>query len=126
MANSLGYKLRQARLRKNITIEEAAHATKIRTGRIEDLERDDYSNFANLSYAKGFLAIYAKYLGIDIASYLEQFDDPRLRAGEEFDLIYDRPPVLTYHSPELTQPKRKSRKPVFYILAIGAVGIVLL
>jgi cytoskeletal protein RodZ len=56
-----------------LRIEEVADATKIRAERIIDLEADEYSHFANLTYAKSFLAKYANYLGVDIQAELEHF-----------------------------------------------------
>jgi len=69
MVNSAGKMLREARLKKNLQIEEAARATKIRRDGLADLENDDYTRFANMAYAKGFLVIYSKYLGVDISEF---------------------------------------------------------
>ena len=55
MVETAGTKLRRARTMRHLSIEDAARATKIRPQQIADLERDDYSNFANLAYARGFL-----------------------------------------------------------------------
>lgn len=73
MVDSIGNKLKKARLAKGITVEEAARATKIRPARIEDIERDDLSHFPSIVYARGFMRIYAEYLNLDIDPYLEQF-----------------------------------------------------
>ena len=48
--------LARARLARGLTIDEAAHETKVRPDKIVALESDDYSRFANNAYAKGFLA----------------------------------------------------------------------
>lgn len=69
MNGSVGQALRDARLAKKLTIEEAARATKIRPDRIADLEQDDYMRFPNIVYARNFLILYAKYLGVDISRY---------------------------------------------------------
>jgi cytoskeletal protein RodZ len=67
MSNSAGNKLREARLKQGIALEEAAHSTRIRADRLNDLEHDDYTKFPNMAYAKGFLVIYAKYLHVDVS-----------------------------------------------------------
>src|ERR1700746_941922 len=73
MVESVGRKLQQARLAQKLEIEEVAERTKIRPDRIIDLEADEYGHFPNLTYAKSFLAKYAKFLGLDIQEELDKF-----------------------------------------------------
>ncbi len=73
----VGSKLQRARLAKKLDIEEVAERTKIRPDRLIDLEADEYSHFPNLTYAKSFLAKYAKFLGVDIEEDLETFQISR-------------------------------------------------
>jgi cytoskeletal protein RodZ len=73
MVETVGRKLQKERVARKLRIEEVADATKIRAERIIDLEADEYGQFANLTYAKSFLAKYANYLGVDIQEELEHF-----------------------------------------------------
>ena len=73
MVETVGRKLQKERVARKLRIEEVADATKIRAERIIDLEADEYGHFANLTYAKSFLAKYANYLGVDIQAELEHF-----------------------------------------------------
>jgi cytoskeletal protein RodZ len=73
MAETVGRKLQQARLSRKLEIEDVAERTKIRPDRIIDLEADEYSHFPNLTYAKSFLAKYARFLGLDIQEELDEF-----------------------------------------------------
>jgi cytoskeletal protein RodZ len=73
MAESVGKKLQQARLSRGLEIEDVAERTKIRPDRIIDLEADEYSHFPNLTYAKSFLAKYARFLELDIQEELDEF-----------------------------------------------------
>jgi cytoskeletal protein RodZ len=73
MAESVGKKLQQARLSRKLEIEDVAERTKIRPDRIIDLEADEYSHFPNLTYAKSFLAKYARFLELDIQEELDEF-----------------------------------------------------
>ncbi len=73
MVESVGRKLQQARLARKLEIEDVAEKTKIRPDRIIDLEADEYAHFPNLTYAKSFLAKYARFLGVDIQEELEKF-----------------------------------------------------
>jgi cytoskeletal protein RodZ len=73
MVESVGRKLQQARLARKLEIEEVAERTKIRPDRIIDLEADEYSHFPNPTYAKSFLAKYARFLEVDIQEELDNF-----------------------------------------------------
>jgi cytoskeleton protein RodZ len=73
MVESVGRRLQQARLARKLEIEDVADRTKIRPDRIIDLEADEYSQFPNLTYAKSFLAKYARFLGLDIQAELDSF-----------------------------------------------------
>lgn len=83
MAESVGRKLQQARLSRKLEIEDVAERTKIRPDRIIDLEADEYSHFPNPTYAKSFLAKYARFLGLDIQEELDQFQiSPAISMGD--------------------------------------------
>jgi len=71
----LGKKFQEARLARNLTLEEAARMTKIRPQRLAEIEGDDFSQFPSLAYAKGFLLIYGKFLDVDVTPYLDAFDN---------------------------------------------------
>jgi cytoskeleton protein RodZ len=71
----LGKKFQQARLARNLTLDEAARMTKIRPQRLAEIEADDFSQFPSLAYAKGFLLIYGKFLDVDVTPYLDAFED---------------------------------------------------
>ena len=61
---SIGERLRDARETQGVTISQAAAATRIKFQHIESMERDDFSNIAAAAYARGFLKIYAEFLGL--------------------------------------------------------------
>jgi len=71
----LGKKFQEARLARNLTLDEAARMTKIRPQRLAEIEGDDFSQFPSLAYAKGFLLIYGKFLDVDVTPYLDAFED---------------------------------------------------
>ena len=73
MTQSIGKKLMAARTERGLQVEDVAFKTHIPAARLRDLENDDFSNFANLTYAKGFLKIYSGYLNLDLDEYLDQF-----------------------------------------------------
>lgn len=60
-----GTLLKRERIAKGLEIEHISNAIKIRKDYIIALEQDDYSSFESQIYSKGFLKLYAKFLGID-------------------------------------------------------------
>ena len=72
---SIGEILRAARHNKQVSLEDVSRATKIKIDKLEKLEADDFVGLAAPMYTKGFLKIYADYLGIDsaglVAAYLK-------------------------------------------------------
>jgi cytoskeletal protein RodZ len=92
MAESVGRKLQQARLARRLEVEEVAERTKIRPDRIIDLEADEYSRFPNLTYAKSFLAKYARFLGLDIQQELDDFQISRAISMGDYQYLSSMPP----------------------------------
>jgi len=64
-SGSPGLILRRCREFHNISLEEASETTKIGISHLKALEDDQISEFANQAYLKGFLRIYATYLGLN-------------------------------------------------------------
>lgn len=63
--SSPGTILRRCREYQGTSIEEAAEATKIAVHHLQALEDDRNGEFASLTYLRGFLRIYAGYLGLN-------------------------------------------------------------
>jgi len=87
----LGKKLQDARLAKNLTIDEAARMTKIRPARLQEIENEDFSEFSSLAYAKGFLLIYGKFLNVDVSPYLEAFETSESVTVDGYAYLQDNP-----------------------------------
>lgn len=68
MADSIGDRLRKVRLERGLSLEEVGLATCIRPEKLAALEADDYSGFPSMAYARGFLTMYGKHLGIDVTA----------------------------------------------------------
>jgi cytoskeletal protein RodZ len=99
MAESVGRRLQQARLAKKLEIEDVAEKTKIRPNRIIDLEADEYAHFPNLTYAKSFLAKYARFLGVDIQEELEKFQATKTIAVGEYQYLSSGSPQKSVQEP---------------------------
>ena len=70
----LGKKLKEARLARGLTLDDAYRVTKIRPNRLEAIENEDFSLFDSLTYSKAAVLIYGKFLEVDVSPYLEAFE----------------------------------------------------
>ena len=123
MVETAGTKLRRARTQRHLSLEDAARATKIQLPRLRDLENDDYSNFANLAYARGFLVAYGKYLHLDTRPYMDAFADASTFGLDDYQYLSDRP-VAEYRAPQRVWRKRRQTS-VRQVVALVASFVVL-
>jgi len=121
----LGKILQDARLERNLTLEEAGRMTKIRPQRLQDIENEDFSEFASLAYAKGFLLIYGKFLGVDVSPYLEAFETSESVTVDGYAYLqqdHEPPPKPTrQYTPRA--PRREGRGS-FLPFIIGVIVLV--
>ncbi len=71
--DTLGAKFKAARLKRKLTASEAAKGTRIKIQHIEAMERDDFSAIPAVTYAKGFIRIYADYLELDSGPLVDEY-----------------------------------------------------
>jgi cytoskeletal protein RodZ len=74
LSGSPGSILRRCREYHGITLEEASESTKIGISHLKALEEDQIREFANRAYLKGFLRIYATYLGLNSDDVSRMYD----------------------------------------------------
>jgi cytoskeletal protein RodZ len=124
MVESVGKKLNQARVKRGLTIDEVAHATKLRPDKIAALESDDYTRFANNIYAKGFLQIYARFLNVDVSDFARTIDNANPISVADYQYLNNAPTPRG----ETTQIRREDRKPpslaplIAFVVLIALVG----
>lgn len=70
MDDSVGSALRQAREQRRLTVEQAAERTKIRPRYLQALENDDLAAMPSAAQARGFLRLYADFLGLDSNEFM--------------------------------------------------------
>src|SRR5512143_2422172 len=70
MTDSIGARLRQARELRNLTLQQGSETTKVRSHYLQALENDDHSAIPSAAQARGFLRIYAEFLGLDLAEMI--------------------------------------------------------
>lgn len=73
-SNSPGAVLKRCREFHGLSLEDASETTKIGISYLKALEEDRIGDFANLTYLKGFLRIYAAYLGLNSDDMARMYD----------------------------------------------------
>ena len=109
---TLGQKLKAARVKKGATASEAAAATRIKVQHIEAMKRDDFSPMPAAAYAKGFIRLYADYLGLPSEPLVDEY--VQLHAPGAHKPVLDEEP-----SPEPRAPRQPLRMPKISIPRIA-------
>lgn len=86
MTASFGQMLIAAREKRGLSIEDAAHETRIPAQRLRYLESGNIAAFGSLTYARSFLRQYSDFLEVDASSMLEELPEGAL--GGERDYRY--------------------------------------
>ncbi|MFH0915523.1 MAG: RodZ domain-containing protein, partial [bacterium] len=120
----IGNSLREARIRKGLSIKDVADVTKIRSKYLEALEEDDFEVLPGPTYVKGFLRTYAAFLKLDADALVDEYrgsHEPRKEepAGLRADV------TQTSRSRTSTERKKKRvrRNQRGYAL-VGVVAVV--
>lgn len=75
MPPRVGQALRKARTDRGVDLSEVERSTKIRQKFLEAMEEDRWDELPAPAYARGFLEIYARYLGLDQQPLLDQYQE---------------------------------------------------
>jgi transcriptional regulator with XRE-family HTH domain len=79
--SGIGEQLREARETRGLSLEDAERATRIRAKQLAAMEAGDFSDFASLAQARGFLRSYAAFLGLDVETLIAGLqNNPRKRS----------------------------------------------
>lgn len=119
MTPEVGKTLREARTRQGIELSEVEQATKIRAKFLNAMEEDRWEVLPGAAYARGFLATYARYLGLDATTLVEQYArgvDPS--TGEE--------PIPDEMLPQPGMSKGRTLRPGVVIAAVAVVAAIAL
>ncbi|MGD9874184.1 MAG: helix-turn-helix domain-containing protein [Kiritimatiellia bacterium] len=69
----MGQIFKEAREKKGVTLSQAAIATRMKVQTVQHLENNDFGKIAAPAYAKGFIRLYAEYLGLDSAPLILEY-----------------------------------------------------
>jgi cytoskeleton protein RodZ len=73
MSPRVGQALRKARVERGFELGEVEAATKIRAKFLAAMEEDRWEELPAPVYARGFISIYARFLGLDDQALLDEF-----------------------------------------------------
>jgi cytoskeleton protein RodZ len=126
---STGAKLSKARQARGYSVEEAGLQTRIRPSQIAALEADDYSTFGSNTYARGFLMIYGRFLGVDVSNAANQLDAVTSISVDEYQYLNATPEKEPHRPSRSEYAKSERRRPsliplvVFiFMLVVGGLG----
>ena len=122
MVESIGKILSQARHKRGLTIDEAAHATKLRPDKISALENDDYGRFANNIYARGFLQIYGRFLDVDVSDFARTLDNSNPICVSDYQYL-NNAPETRQAVPERRERQRPSIAPLLFFVVLMILGL---
>jgi cytoskeletal protein RodZ len=142
--DGIGEQLRAAREAKGLSLSQAASGTRIKLQHLESIEQDDFSTIAAAAYARGFIKIYAEFLGLDpeplLRIYMERHAPIELRPALSGDEVFLRRRQSQPEEPDAVsdedehQPAKRPSRPVRrfdlgrlrpVLIAIGGGGLVL-
>ncbi len=63
---TIGQRLKNLRADRRLSLEKASEATRVRPNYLQALEEDNYSVMSSAAQGRGFLKIYADFLGLDL------------------------------------------------------------
>lgn len=70
---ALGKILKEAREARGLSIFEVAEATRMMVQMVEELENEDFHRIAAPIYGKGFIRLYAEYVGVESRPLTDEF-----------------------------------------------------
>lgn len=72
---SAGQMLSAARTASGLSLEDVAHATKLRASILAAMEQDDFSHCGGTAYARGQLRSIAPVVGLDPDDLVDAYDE---------------------------------------------------
>jgi cytoskeletal protein RodZ len=105
---TIGEQLKQARQARKFTLKQAVQATRVRVYYLEAMEADDFSAMPSPAQARGFLRLYAEFLGLNAD---ELIASQRGKSQPEALLPAEPAPDQTPPEPAPTAPQAKTLPP---------------
>ncbi len=71
----IGASLREARTRRGLSLDDVTAGLRIRERYVTALEEERWELMPGEAYAKGFLRMYAEFLGLDGSLYVDEYNE---------------------------------------------------
>lgn len=117
----LGERLQKERIRKGLSIEDVARATKIRPEFLHAIEEGEYKKLPSSAYIQGFIRNYTAFLGLPIKETLAVFK----REFDEREYINVLPDSFTKKGNTLSGFRLGPTTMLLVVVIIFVVGYVL-
>jgi len=79
----IGNTLREARVRRNLTLQQVEEDIKLRVKYVQAMENEDWDVMPGVTYVKGFLRTYSTYLGLDPEVIIGEFRSRAVPPSQE-------------------------------------------
>ncbi len=121
----VGRKLAAAREARGLALEEAAQETRIRATQLAALEAGDYASFPSNTYARGFLLIYGRFLGVDVREVARNLEGANPISIAEYQYLNAYPQTEPQRDAPHRREESRSRRPslaplIVFVLLLGA------
>lgn len=121
-ATNFGNRLKSARNAKGLTLEAASAELNILKRYLQAFEDENFEAMPKFAFAKGFIANYAKYLGLDVTDIVSVFDKAypeSLRQTKASDIKAPLAPMGTLH-------RGRSKMRINPALIAGVIALLVL
>lgn len=119
----IGTTLRDARVRRDISLQQAEDDTKIRVKYIQAMENEDFDVLPAGTYVKGFLRTYAEYLDLDAQLLIDEFND-RFGTGEHREHVIHPTRAVKAEAAPKTRRKHQTNYILVAILAVVIIAVL--
>lgn len=122
---SVGLILRETREARGLCLDDVAKVTRVGKGYLTALEEEMFDKLPSAVYVKGFLRVYANYLGLPEKDIIELYE--KKFAGDQFQTPGQSPETKQVHSGKTAVGINKKRwylLPVLIIVATATFYII--
>jgi len=114
----LGDTLREARVRRGLSLKDVEDVLKIRSKYLQALEQDDFEVIPGPTFVRAFLRTYAAFLGLDTERLMEEYFSQFEPRGQE------KYAVLLRSSSARARDRGPRRQPNYVVVGVVAVVII--
>jgi cytoskeleton protein RodZ len=118
---SVGLILRETREARGLCLDDVAKVTRVGKGYLTALEEEMFDKLPSAVYIKGFLRVYANYLGLSEKDIIALYD--KRFAGDQFQTTGQLPETKQAHRGKTAVGTAKKRWYLLLVLLIVATAI---